>query len=205
MTVVINEKENDRKKTSYFSHKQVVATAATVASARDPKTYSTMAHFRKKWISFKNEFHSDVDKPPNSHKMNWKIWKRRTSKTSPIPQQQALFNFNLPIVISSTHNYYDNKQTEEGRRHYYLQSKDELQKAPSHSIMQQLTIIPSFNANLFLIVVLVALLVIAFGILQIHRTISILNTGIDLIRHTLTISVSITRTLISSVMSLFFK
>jgi hypothetical protein len=199
MAVALNEKENDRKRRNYFSHKQVVATAATVVSAREPKSYSTMTHFRKKWISFKGDFHSDVDKPTKTH---WKIWRKRTTTPALPPAPQALFNFNLPIVISSTHNYYGNKQTEEERKHHYLQSKDEPQKA--QSIVQQLTIIPSFNANLFLIVVLVALLVIAFGILQIHRTISILNTGIDLIRHTLTTSVSITKTMMTSIMSFFF-
>jgi hypothetical protein len=202
MAVALTEKENARKRRNYFSHKQVVTTAATVVSVREPKAYSTMSHFRKKWISFKGDFHSDVDKPTKTH---WKIWRKRATTPAPPPPPpppQALFNLNLPIVISSTHNYYGNKQTEEERKHHYLQSKDEPQKA--QSIVQQLTIIPSFNANLFLIVVLVALFVITFGILQIHRTISILNTGIDLIRHTLTTSVFITKAMMTSIMSFFF-
>jgi hypothetical protein len=97
---------------------------------------------------------------------SWKnIWKSRSTKQD-FDKSNAVgtvLSVSVPITISNTTHYYDSTD----------------KKLVSSSIVQQLIILQPMQVYSILFVIVLSLLVLAFAILEVHRTISILQSVID--------------------------
>ncbi|KAI9485769.1 MAG: hypothetical protein EXX96DRAFT_546403 [Benjaminiella poitrasii] len=137
---------------------------------------NTKLRFRTNLAKLKHHFHN--------HRTSWQsfIWKKKKDKESPVivhnKQQHgntvgSIFNIAVPISISNT-------------THYYASNSTTLSKptAPT-SVIQQWIVLPPLQVYGFMALIALFLLVVAFGILQIHRTISILQIAVDGVRYSL--------------------
>jgi hypothetical protein len=98
-------------------------------------------------------------------KRSWKsLWKSKPTKQP--NTVGTMFSVNVPITISNTTHYYGNSD----------------KKPVSSSIVQQLIILPPMQVYSILFIIVLSLLVLAFAILEVHRTISILQSAVDCVK-----------------------
>ncbi|KAI8973590.1 hypothetical protein BDF20DRAFT_883195, partial [Mycotypha africana] len=109
----------------------------------------------------------------------------------------SIISVGVPISISSTTN-----------NHYYGSSANTMQGKPSSistSIVQQMVILPPFQVYGFMLIVTLLLLVIAFAILQLHRTITIIDTLLAGVSYTLVGLASTSASIATYFKSFFFN
>lgn len=105
----------------------------------------------------------------------WKTsWSKKTKQvcTSNTVAVGTVFSLNVPITISNTTTHYNSKTKDSTRAGY-------------SSVVQQFVILPPLQIYGFMFLVTLFLFIIAFALLQVHRTISIIELAVDGIKYTL--------------------
>lgn len=133
--------------------------------------------FKAQMTKFKGYFHK-TEKAATVHTELSKrkgFWKKKEKTNEIVMQQQtntvgSLFTMSVPITISNTTHYYGNSTTT---------------IPTATSIVQQLIVLPPLQVYGFMFLIGLLLLVIAFAILQIHRTLSIFQLAVDGLKYIL--------------------
>lgn len=126
--------------------------------------------FKSRIIKLKTYFHKEQKAIVKKHEKASK-WRRPWGKnqtevsTSNTVALGTAFSLNVPITISNTTHY--NTKTEGST------------SMGSTSVVQQLVILPPIQIYGFMFLIAMTLLVIAFALLQVHRTISIIELAVD--------------------------
>lgn len=119
----------------------------------------------------------------NEHKVNvkkhsklskWSMpWAKNTSQvhTTNTVAVGTVFSLNVPITISNT-THYSSKSEGPATTEYT-------------SVVQQLVILPPIQIYGFMFLIALLLFVFAFALLQVHRTISIIELAVDGLKYTL--------------------
>ncbi|KAL0140330.1 hypothetical protein V8B55DRAFT_1506249 [Mucor lusitanicus] len=154
------------------------STSLTKTKRKDPHVnQDTHLRFKAQMTKFKGYFHrkeKSVAMPAQGG-----FWKKKQTSDKVIVQQQtntvgSLLTVSVPITISSTSHYYGNSSPSKPTT-----------SSTSTSIVQQLIILPPLQVYGFMFLSALLLLVIAFAILQIHRTLSILQLAVDGLKYVL--------------------
>ncbi|KAK4522035.1 uncharacterized protein ATC70_004574 [Mucor velutinosus] len=161
------------------------STALTKAKRKDQHAKDdTHLRFKAQMTKFKGYFHrkesvvsATSSATSSSTPTRRGFWKKKETSNEIVMQQQtnavgSLLMVSVPITISST-------------SHYYGNSSSSSSNPTATSIVQQLIILPPLQVYGFMFLTALLLLVIAFAILQIHRTLSIFQLAVDGLRYVL--------------------
>ncbi|KAL7315506.1 hypothetical protein PS15m_004718 [Mucor circinelloides] len=139
----------------------------------------THLRFKAQMTKFKGYFHrkDKVVTTTASTSTRRGFWKRKEKAQEIVVQQQtntvgSLLTVSVPITLSST-------------SHYYGNSNSSSTTPTATSIVQQLIILPPLQVYSFMFLFALLLLVIAFAILQVHRTLSIFQLAVDGLKYVL--------------------
>ncbi|MBM6388139.1 MAG: hypothetical protein JSY10_30045 [Paenibacillus sp.] len=104
------------------------------------------------------------------------FWKRKSERVeiSNTVAMGTAFSLSVPITISNT------------TSHYHSKTDSSVSTQSGNSIIQQFVILSPFQIYGFMFLVALFLLVVFFGLLQVHRTISIIELGVEGIKYILT-------------------
>ncbi|KAI7889294.1 uncharacterized protein EV154DRAFT_515130 [Mucor mucedo] len=134
--------------------------------------------FKSRIYKLKTYFHKEqnviaVEKHGKTSKWT-KPWVKKSTQvsTSNTVAIGTVFSLNVPITISNTTTHYNTKT--EGST-----------STGNTSVVQQLVILPPIQIYGFMFLVAFFLFVITFALLQVHRTISIIELAVDGITYTL--------------------
>lgn len=164
-------------------------TALTKVKRKDPHVnQDTHLRFKAQMTKFKGYFHkkeklvvataaSTASSTTSSTSTQKRFWSKKEKSNEIIMQQQtntvgSLLTVSVPITISNT-------------SHYYGNSNNPSTAPTATSIVQQLVILPPLQVYGFMFLSALLLLVIAFALLQIHRTLSILQLAVDGLKYVL--------------------
>ncbi|KAI8646088.1 hypothetical protein BD408DRAFT_410649 [Parasitella parasitica] len=127
--------------------------------------------FKAQLTKFKDYFHKEKAAAVHTEPfLRKKFWRKKSKANEIVMQQQtntvgSLFTMSVPITISTTTHLYG--------------SSNNASNPIATSIVQQLIVLPPSQVYGFMSLVALSLLVLAFAILQIHRTLSIFQSAVD--------------------------
>lgn len=125
-------------------------------------------------VTLKQRFKNKLRLKKKGIKSSWEsMWHRsKESQTKVENNVGSVLTINLPITIYNTNvnNYYNNKENSEVA-------------STTTSIVKQLIVLSPFQIYGFLFVCSLLLIVVGFGILQVHRIITILQTLLDGVKY----------------------
>lgn len=159
--------------------KNIDATKATVSEA------ASSLRLNSRISKIKAYFHSEKQVVPVKQKQQkiskWSaLWSRDKKREEMIQHTTSntvavgtLFSLSVPITISNT------------TTHYHSAKSQVASSTAKQSIVQRLVILPPGQIYGLMTIAVLFLLVVAFAILQIHRSISIIEAAVDGIKYVL--------------------